>query len=82
VIDAALPWLSEDYQLVLIHIDQVDYAGHHEGGVRSSNWDAAASRADALLAEIVDPEKPFMPTIDLKNNCGRCAYGYICTNHD
>jgi len=36
----------------------------------------------SLLREIVDPEKPFMPTIDPKNSCGRCAYGYICTNSD
>ena len=53
VVDAALPWLGQDYQFVLIHIDQVDYAGHHEGGPRSTNWDAAAARADSLLGEIV-----------------------------
>jgi CRISPR/Cas system-associated exonuclease Cas4 (RecB family) len=34
----------------------------------------------SLLREIVDLEKPFVPTIDTKNNCGRCVYGYICTN--
>jgi len=54
VVDAALPWLSENFQLVLVHIDQVDYAGHHEGGPRDPNWDAAANRSDALLAEIVN----------------------------
>jgi len=53
VVDAALPWLSEDYQLVLIHIDQVDYAGHHEGGPLDPRWDAAAARSDELLREIV-----------------------------
>jgi hypothetical protein len=53
VVAAALPWLeSGDYQLVLIHLDQVDYAGHHEGGPRDPHWNAAASRADALLGEI------------------------------
>lgn len=52
VMAAALPWLTEDYQLVLIHIDQVDYAGHHEGGPRNPNWDAAATRADNILSEI------------------------------
>jgi len=36
----------------------------------------------SLLREVVDPETPFMPTIDQKNSCGRCAYGYICTNSD
>ncbi|MBE3037990.1 MAG: alkaline phosphatase family protein, partial [Chloroflexi bacterium] len=49
----ALPWLTEDYQLVLIHLDQVDYAGHHEGGPRGPNWNAAATRADNMLSEIV-----------------------------
>ena len=54
VVDAALPWLrSEGYQLVLIHIDQVDYAGHHEGGPVDPRWDEAATRADNLLHEIV-----------------------------
>ena len=51
---AALPWLSGNYQLVLIHLDQVDYAGHHQGGPLSPNWEAAASRADQLLSQIVD----------------------------
>ena len=52
VVDAALPWLTGDYQLILIHIDQVDYAGHHEGGPISPNWDAAATRSDDLVREI------------------------------
>jgi len=53
VVDAALPWLRDgDYHLVLIHLDQVDYAGHHEGGPRDPRWDQAASRVDDLLGEI------------------------------
>jgi hypothetical protein len=52
VVSAALPWLSEDYRLILIHLDQVDFAGHHEGGPRSPNWDAAATRADDMLRQI------------------------------
>jgi hypothetical protein len=53
VVDAALPWLkADDQQFVLTHIDQVDYAGHHEGGPVDPHWDAAARRADDLLAEI------------------------------
>ena len=52
VVAAALPWLTGDYQLVLIHIDQVDYAGHHQGGPRDPKWNAAASRADSMLSEI------------------------------
>ncbi|MHC1739532.1 MAG: alkaline phosphatase family protein [Anaerolineaceae bacterium] len=54
VVAAALPWLKENKsQLTLIHIDQVDYAGHHEGGPRSKNWTDAATRADTELAQIV-----------------------------
>jgi hypothetical protein len=53
VVDAALPWLEGgDYQFVLIHLDQVDTAGHYEGGPRDPRWNAAASRADSLLADI------------------------------
>ena len=53
VMNAVLPWLtSGNDQLVLIHIDQVDYAGHHEGGPRDSRWNAAAARADAMLEQI------------------------------
>lgn len=54
VVNAVLPWLKANQdQFILIHIDQVDYAGHHEGGPQSPNWDAAASRADGLLKQIV-----------------------------
>jgi hypothetical protein len=53
VVDAALPWLeSGAYQFVLIHLDQVDYAGHYEGGPGDPDWAAAAARTDALLGEI------------------------------
>ena len=55
VVDAVLPWLSGNgYQFILIHLDQVDYAGHHEGGLRDPRWDAAARRADGLLGEILE----------------------------
>jgi CRISPR/Cas system-associated exonuclease Cas4 (RecB family) len=33
-----------------------------------------------LLREIVNPDQPFVPTVDTKKNCGRCPYGYICAN--
>lgn len=53
VVTAAMPWLeSKDYALILIHLDQVDYAGHHEGGPRDPRWEAAARRVDDLLREI------------------------------
>jgi hypothetical protein len=54
VFAAAKPWLiSAREQLVLIHLDQVDYAGHHEGGPRDPRWDAAARRSDAILGDII-----------------------------
>jgi hypothetical protein len=54
VVDTALTWLqNEDYHLVVIHLEQVDNAGHNEGGPRDPRWDAAAMRADGLLKEIV-----------------------------
>jgi hypothetical protein len=53
VLAAALPWLGQDLGLVLIHIDQVDHAGHFEGGPFSPGGLAAARRADDLLAEIL-----------------------------
>jgi hypothetical protein len=55
VMAKALPLLQDNsYQLLLIHIDQVDYAGHHEGGPISPKWNEAASRADAYLGQIVN----------------------------
>lgn len=54
VVDSALPWLEgNQHQLTLIHIDQVDYAGHQEGGPRDPRWNQAAQRADGLLGEIL-----------------------------
>ena len=54
VVDSALPWLgTEDYQLLLIHLDQVDYAGHHEGGPANKKWNEAAARADSLVGELL-----------------------------
>jgi len=54
VVEAAFPWLKEanSYQLILIHIDQVDYAGHHEGGPLDVRWNEAAGRADELIEQI------------------------------
>jgi ATP-dependent helicase/nuclease subunit B len=44
------------------------------------NYDRINQVIFGLLGEIVDPDQPFLPTIDPKRNCGRCTYGYICTN--
>ena len=70
VVDAALPWLKAgEAQLVFIHLDQVDYAGHYEGGARDALWNAAAQRADALIAEII-------ATLDLNRDTL-----FICSDH-
>lgn len=53
VVRYALTWLDDpSISLVLIHIDQVDYAGHHEGGPANKSWEEAARRSDDLIKEI------------------------------
>jgi len=70
VVDAALPWLRDgDYEFVLIHLDQVDYAGHYEGGPLDPRWNAAAGRADDLLREIA-------ATLDLTQDTL-----FVCSDH-
>jgi hypothetical protein len=76
VTDAALPWLQEGkYQLVLIHLDQVDYAGHHEGGPIDPRWDAAATRVDGLLEEIATSMDLTKDTLLVISDHGQIDYG-------
>jgi hypothetical protein len=76
VVDAALPWLaSGEYELVLIHLDQVDYAGHHEGGAADPNWAAAAARCDDLLAEIVAELDLSQDTLFISSDHGQVDAG-------
>lgn len=76
VMDAALPWLDDpSYALVLIHLDQVDYAGHHEGGARSPNWDAAANRSDALLGEVLNKLDLSKDTVFVASDHGHIDQG-------
>jgi len=54
VVAAALSWLKTPAeQFVLVHIDQVDYAGHHQGGPFSPDGIKAASQADQYVGQIV-----------------------------
>jgi hypothetical protein len=53
IVDAALPWLTDSHQLILIFMNQVDYAGHYEGGPQGSNWNNAATKVDILLGKIM-----------------------------
>ena len=76
VVDAALPWLrTNDHQFVLIHIDQVDYAGHHEGGPVDPRWDAAARRADDLLREIASTLDLSQDTLFVASDHGQIDRG-------
>jgi hypothetical protein len=76
VVDAALLWLRDgSYELLLIHIDQVDYAGHHEGGPRDPRWNEAAARADALLAEIAGEMNPGEDTLLIVSDHGQIPRG-------
>lgn len=80
VVDAALPWLEDPaaYQLVLVHLDQVDYAGHHEGGASSQAWEDAAIRADANVAEIIsrlDLEKDTVVVLSDHGQIDRGGHG-------
>ncbi len=52
VLGHALPWLDDPaYRLVLIHLDQVDHAGHTQGGDSQAYRDAAR-RVDEALGKI------------------------------
>lgn len=70
VVAAAIPWLQagED-QFILIHLDQVDYAGHYEGGANKPGWDAASTRVDDIISKIVS-------TLDLSKDTI-----IICSDH-
>src|SRR4030042_1342480 len=76
VMDAALPWLLDGkYNLVLIHLDQVDYAGHHEGGPIDPRWDAAATRVDGLLREITSAMDLTQDTLLIVSDHGQIDQG-------
>jgi hypothetical protein len=76
VVDAALPWLVDGgYQLVIVHLDQVDYAGHYEGGPQDPRWDAAARRADDLLREIAAPLDLGQDTLFVASDHGQIDQG-------
>lgn len=50
----AQKWIeSSEYQLILLHLDQVDNAGHYQGGPLSQNWRDAAGWVDSLIQQVV-----------------------------
>ena len=76
VLRAALPWLEGNaHQLVLIHLDQVDYAGHHEGGPLDPRWNAAAQRSDELLRKIAAQLDLSQDTLVVVSDHGHIARG-------
>jgi hypothetical protein len=75
VMNAALPMLAGDYQLVLIHLDQVDYAGHHEGGPLDPRWNAAAARCDDYLRQIVSALDLKLDTVIVLSDHGQIDRG-------
>ena len=76
VMSAVDPWLSADqYQLILIHLDQVDYAGHHEGGPLDPRWDAAAKRVDGMLGDILARLDLNMDTVFVISDHGQIDRG-------
>jgi len=76
VVDAALPWLNNaSYAFVLIHIDQLDYAGHYEGGPLDPRWDEAARRADDMLREIASSLDLSQDTLLITSDHGHIDQG-------
>ena len=76
VLAAALPWLTnDDINLILIHIDQVDYAGHHQGGPRSIYWVEAAKRADNMIYTIINELDLLQNTILILSDHGQIDTG-------
>ena len=51
--DATVAMLRDDTaDLVLLHLNEVDHAGHHAGGGTSPAWRTAATKVDARLAQV------------------------------
>ncbi len=76
VAEAATPFLQNpNTELVLIHLDQVDYAGHHEGGPQSPNWESAAARSDDHLLNIVSQLNLETDTIVVFSDHGHIMIG-------
>ena len=75
VMQAVPTILVGDYSFVLIHLDQVDYAGHHQGGPLGPGWKAAARRADDLLREIVAPLDLSQDTLLVTSDHGQIDAG-------
>jgi len=53
IADAAVQFIkSGKYELVVVHLVQLDHAAHYEGGTLDPRWDEATLRADGLIGQI------------------------------
>ena len=76
VVDAAIPWLdSNEYQYILIHLDQLDYAGHYEDGPQDPRWDEAAGRVDGYISKIVSHLDLGLDTLLITSDHGHVDIG-------
>lgn len=76
VTNAALPWIeSGDYQFIFIHLDQVDTAGHYEGGPQDPRWGEAATRVDDHIREIVSLLNLEVDTVFITSDHGQIDAG-------
>ena len=75
VMKAALPMLSGNYQLVLIHLDQVDYAGHYLGGPLDPRSHTAEKKVDDYLRQIVSAMDLNLDTLIILSDHGQIDRG-------
>lgn len=66
---------SGEYQFLLLHINQVDWAGHHEGGPLDPRWNEAASRADKLIEQVVSSMDLTTDTVIVVSDHGQIDAG-------
>jgi hypothetical protein len=76
VTQAAKTWLQDpSIQLTLIHIDQVDYAGHEQGGPQALAWNQAASMADQLIKDLASELDFSQDTLVILSDHGQINIG-------
>jgi hypothetical protein len=66
---------SGKYQYVYVHLLQVDYAGHYEGGPIDPHWNAAATRVDGLIKQVVGSLDLSKDTVIIYSDHGQIKAG-------
>jgi hypothetical protein len=77
-VDVMLPvkqMFASGDQLVLIHLDQVDYAGHHLGGPLQPAWTQAARQADDYIREVAGELDFSQDTLIVISDHGQIDHG-------